>query len=89
MSDKRPQITGYKRSRWLDKSDNSTLYGVKAKVTGQGWCGVSEGGKPVLFHTRREADDYIGKMKSERDASGYKIITEAQRKAIASAAVSS
>jgi hypothetical protein len=70
---KRVQITKYEVTTWLNKLTNEPIYGVRVRVTGQGWCGVAVDGKPVFRYSRKEARDYIVGMKKERDKDGFRI----------------
>lgn len=66
------QITKYKVTTWLNKDTCTAVYGAKVFVVGQGWCDVAEDRRGVFFDTKKEAESYLTKMKSERDKSGFK-----------------
>lgn len=75
MSVKKPiRITKYRVDLWLNKATNEAMYGVSVKIDGtKGWVRVASDGKAIIRDTTAEAQTYISEMKSERDASGYKI----------------
>lgn len=66
------QITKYSVCAWGDKNTGETYYGIRVFVAGSGWMNCCEGTRPILLASRKEARDYIAKMKSERDADGFK-----------------
>lgn len=68
------QITAYSVCTWGNKNkpDDQLWYGVKVRVKGQGWMHCTDGGGPLLYSTRANAQDSIRKMKAERDKRGFK-----------------
>lgn len=66
------QIKRYSVCTWGNKVSEDRYYGVRVLAVGHGWLHVTEGKKPVLLPTKKQALDYIAKMKAERDGNGFK-----------------
>lgn len=66
------QIKKYRVDMWLNTKTNEALFGVSVNVVGKGWMRVCDGRKAIILENKVEAEDYIEKMKSERDSDGFK-----------------
>jgi len=54
-------VTRYKVWEWINLRDNSTFFGIAAKVD-KNWLPVRDANNPLFFKTRDEAQTYVNHL---------------------------